>query len=45
LNKYTFIKLREHGELAEQTAEWFHSKWNIPKAAYSESISECGMSF
>ena len=41
MNKYTFIKLREHGELAEQTAEWFHSKWNIPKAAYSESISEC----
>lgn len=35
------LKLREHGELAEAAAGWFHSKWNIPLDKYRESISEC----
>lgn len=35
------IKLREHKELAEMAAEWFHQKWGIPLEAYVESIEEC----
>ncbi len=35
------IKLREHRELAETAAEWFHQKWGIPLEAYTESIEEC----
>ncbi|NMP37855.1 MAG: GNAT family N-acetyltransferase [Clostridiales bacterium] len=35
------LKIREHAELADKAAEWFHSKWNIPLEAYRESISEC----
>lgn len=37
----TLVKLRAHGELAERAAVWFHDKWNIPLAAYRESIAEC----
>lgn len=35
------VKLREHSELANKSAEWFHSKWGIPLEAYQESIEEC----
>ena len=35
------IKLREHGELAQRSAEWFHQKWGIPMEAYTESIDAC----
>ena len=35
------LKIREHSELAETAAQWFHSKWKIPLEAYRESISEC----
>lgn len=35
------IKLREHGELAQRAAEWFHQKWGIPMEAYTESIDAC----
>lgn len=35
------VKLREHAELAEIAAEWFHQKWGIPKEAYTESMEEC----
>lgn len=35
------IKIREHEELAEQAARWFHSKWGIPLETYRESIEEC----
>ncbi len=34
------IKIREHKELADETAEWFHSKWGVPLGAYKESIEE-----
>lgn len=33
--------LRDHPELAGRAAEWFHSKWDIPLAAYTESIGAC----
>lgn len=35
------IKIREHRELSDKAAEWFHTKWGIPLAAYMESIGEC----
>ncbi|MDE6698336.1 MAG: GNAT family N-acetyltransferase [Lachnospiraceae bacterium] len=35
------LKLREHGELAQRAAEWFHQKWGIPMEAYAESIDAC----
>lgn len=35
------IKIREHKEMSEKAAEWFHSKWNVPLEAYEESIAEC----
>lgn len=34
-------KIREHRELADQAAEWFHSKWGVPPEAYRESIHDC----
>ncbi len=35
------LKIREHEELGNTAAEWFHAKWGIPLEAYKESISEC----
>lgn len=35
------LKIREHKELAESAAGWFHEKWGIPVSAYRESIGEC----
>ena len=34
-------RLREHPELAQKAAEWFHQKWDIPLEAYTESIELC----
>jgi hypothetical protein len=36
MNKYTYISLREEPGLADAAAEWFHSKWGVPKEAYLE---------
>ncbi len=41
MKKYKILKIREHEELKEQAAEWFHEKWKIPKKAYLESMEEC----
>lgn len=30
----TYITLREHPELMDTAAQWFHSKWGVPKEAY-----------
>lgn len=35
------LKIREHYEMAEKAAQWFHEKWGIPLEAYQESIGEC----
>lgn len=35
------IKIREHPELVNRAAQWFHSKWKIPAANYEESICKC----
>lgn len=31
---YQYITLRERPELLFRAAEWFHSKWGVPKEAY-----------
>lgn len=39
--KYEILKIQEHPELKQISAEWFHSKWNIPVEAYLDSMNEC----
>ncbi|HIR12363.1 MAG TPA: GNAT family N-acetyltransferase [Candidatus Choladousia intestinavium] len=36
-----FIKIREHPEMAERAAGWFHEKWGVPRKEYADSIQEC----
>lgn len=38
MSKYTYITLREKPGLKEAAAEWFHSKWGVPKEAYLECM-------
>lgn len=37
---YTLIPLREKPELLEEAAQWFSDKWEVPVAAYRESMEE-----
>ena len=39
--KYNIIKIQEESELKEAAANWFHSKWGVPKEAYLESMEDC----
>lgn len=41
LQEFRIQRIREHGELAEGAAEWFHGKWAVPKEAYLESLEVC----
>ena len=34
MNKYKIINICEQPELKDIAAEWFHSKWGVPKEAY-----------
>ena len=36
---YQYITLREMPAVKEQAAEWFHSKWGVPKEAYLECMN------
>ena len=38
MNEYIYITLRERPDLKETAAEWFHSKWGVPKEAYLECM-------
>ena len=38
MSRYTYITLREKPERKEQAAEWFHSKWGVPRKAYLECM-------
>ena len=33
-----YITLRQRPELADAAAEWFHSKWGVPKQAYQDCM-------
>lgn len=35
------FKIREHRELLDKAAQWFHEKWDIPESAYRESMEDC----
>ena len=35
-----FISLRERPDLEDRAAEWFHSKWGVPKDAYLSCMDE-----
>lgn len=35
------VKLREHPDMINALAQWFHSKWGIPEEAYLESMRDC----
>lgn len=41
MGNYKIIKIQEQPEMRNNTANWFHEKWNIPLEAYLESIDEC----
>ena len=34
MGEYIYIALRQAPQLKDRAAEWFHSKWGIPKQAY-----------
>ena len=40
-DKVAILLLRDHPELMERAADWFHCKWGIPRGAYVESMTEC----
>lgn len=35
---YQYITLRDKPQLMESAAEWFHSKWHVPKEAYMDCM-------
>lgn len=35
-----YIQLWEHPEYKESAADWFHSKWGVPKEAYLECMND-----
>lgn len=39
--KYRIIRLSEVPEMEESMANWFSSRWNIPKEAYIDSMNAC----
>ena len=39
MKNYQYVTLREMPEIKEQAAEWFHSKWGVPKEAYLECMN------
>ena len=38
---YKIIRLTDKRELREQSGQWFHEKWGVPKEAYIESMEDC----
>ena len=39
-NEYKIYKISEASERIDEAAEWFHSKWGVPKGAYLESMED-----
>ena len=38
MEEYKYITLRDDPPLKDMAAEWFHSKWGVPKEAYLECM-------
>lgn len=41
MEKVKLIKIRENAALQDKAAQWFSQKWEIPVAAYKESMVQC----
>lgn len=41
MSNLIFATLTEMPSMKEKAAEWFHSKWSVPKEAYIECMEEC----
>lgn len=39
MKEYRYITLKEVPELKDMAAEWFHSKWGVPKDSYLECMN------
>ena len=39
MKEYRYISLIEEPSLMDMAAEWFHSKWGVPKKAYLECMN------
>lgn len=39
MKEYRYITLKEAPELKDMAAEWFHSKWSVPKDSYLECMN------
>ena len=39
MNEYRYCTLRELPGLKDEAAEWFHSKWGVPKEAYLDCMT------
>ena len=40
MNNYRYITLMEEPTIKDKAAEWFNSKWGVPKEAYLECMEE-----
>lgn len=40
MDHYSYMTLRDNPELADAAAQWFHSKWGVPKEAYLECMRQ-----
>lgn len=39
MSEFQYITLREKSQFRDSAAEWFHSKWGVPKEAYLECMN------
>lgn len=39
MKEYRYIILKEEPMIKDRAAEWFHSKWGVPKDAYLECMN------
>lgn len=39
MNEYKYCTLRENPKLKDIAAEWFHSKWGVPKETYLDCMT------
>ena len=40
MSEYRYLTLREEPQIKDKAAEWFNSKWGVPKEAYLECMEE-----
>ena len=41
INSYHILTLRDHPDMMDPMAHWFHEKWGVPLEAYQESMAAC----